>query len=120
MGTWGTGIFDNDVALDVQDTFEDALSEGLDVSTASRYILEKFSKEVADSDDGPVVYLALAALQLGQESVQPEIKEKAMSIITSGQDLDRWKEAGADTLAERKQVLEQLKTRLSAVEQRAD
>jgi hypothetical protein len=114
MGTWGAGIFDDDVALDVRATFEDALSAGLNVAEAIQKVLEELAEAVEDEDDGPVVYLALSALQLEQGEVQPDIRDKALMIIATGQGLGRWEEAGPDAVRERKQVLERLKGSLSA------
>lgn len=39
MGTHGAEIFDNDVALHVQATFEAALAEGASVRAATRQVL---------------------------------------------------------------------------------
>ncbi len=114
MGTWGTGIFDDDVALDVRDAFEDALSDGLDISAATRRALEEFGSAAEDSDDGPIIYLALAALQLQREALQPEIREKVLHLIATGEGLGRWEDADPAALTDRKLVLETLKTKLAA------
>src|SRR5437588_1932207 len=57
MGTWGAGIF------------EDELSAGADVATAAKRVLDKFRYDLDDSDDGPVIYLTLAALQLEHQGL---------------------------------------------------
>ncbi|SRR6266540_7325170 len=112
MGTWGAGLFDNDVALDVRSVFEDALSDGLDVSTATQRVFEEFADAIADLEDQPVVYLALAALQLEREALQSKIREEALRIITTGEGLAMWEEVDSALLIERKQVLEILKSNL--------
>jgi hypothetical protein len=116
MGIWGTGIFDNDVALDIRDAFEDAVSEGLDSSAATQRVLEEFAQAAEDFDDGPVISLALAALQLQREALQPEMRERALHIIATGEGLRSWAAVDAATLDERRQVLAQLQTRLAPVE----
>jgi hypothetical protein len=113
-GTWGVGIFNDDVALDVRDAFEDALSDGFDVPAATRRVLREFAERIEDIDDGPVIYLALTALQLERGSLQPEIREQALRIIATSQSLARWEGADPAILVERKHVLEQLKAHLSA------
>ncbi len=113
MGTWGTGIFDDDLALDIQGSFEDALAEGLGVATATNRVLEEYAEAAQDHDEGAVVYLALVALQLEHETVQDHIREKVLTIIAAGQGLDRWREVGGKTLDERRQVLENLGASLS-------
>lgn len=114
MGVWGTGIFDDDLAMDIQGEFEEALDEGLSVKEATQRILEDFEDVLEDEDEGPIVYLVLAVLQLEQDELQPEIRQKALKIIEFGQGLARWEEAGEEEMAERKQVLEDLKAKLIA------
>ena len=80
MGTWGTGIFEDDMALDVRNAFEDALATGATLPEATDQVLEQFADALDDTDDRPVVYLALAALQLERGAVQPEIQEKALVV----------------------------------------
>ena len=112
MGTWGVGLFENDVATDIRFAFEDALSEGLDVFTATQRVFAEFADELADFDDRPVVYLALAALQLGREALQPEIRDEALRIIMTDEAWAGWQEAEPALVAERKQVLQVLKAGL--------
>ena len=114
MGTWGTGIFDDDLAADIQGDFDQALEDGLTVKEATQRVIEAYQEVLEDEDEGPVVYLALATLQLEQDELQPEIRKKALEIIETGKGLARWEEAGGEELAERKQVLEDLKIDLKA------
>ncbi len=113
MGTWGTGIFDDDIAGDVSDAFEDELASGADVSTAAKHVLASFGDAVDDSDEGPVICLALAALQLEQGALDDDIRRRALEIIDTGEGLDRWEEVGPPKLLERKQVLENLRVQLN-------
>ncbi|MBA2276576.1 MAG: MarR family transcriptional regulator [Chloroflexia bacterium] len=112
MGTWGTAIFDDDVAMDARGTFDDALVEGLSVPAATQRVREEYAEILDDPDEGPVVRLALAGLQLEQGALQPGAQREALAVIDQGQGLDRWEEAGEESLAERKQVLEAFKARL--------
>jgi hypothetical protein len=105
-------IFDIDIAFDVRDTFEDALTEGLDVPAATERVLNEFKDQIRDLDDGPIIYLALSALQLEHGVLQPKIKEQALRIITAGHLLERLEDP--TDRAVRQQVLEQLQARLSA------
>ncbi len=112
MGAWGTGIFDNDLALDVRAVFEDGLSEGLSVEGATEKILRVYGADLRRPSEESNFWLALAGLQLERGAVQPEIREKVASIIHRGTGLGTWEESGLDSLVERKQVLEQLRERL--------
>ncbi len=115
MGAWGAGIFDDDLAVDVRTAFEREIEAGGDVKTVTQSVLRSFASALRDSDDGPVVYLALAALQLDHRTLQPGIKAKALRIIETGQALEGWDEAPTDWpgLIERKQVLENLRVQLN-------
>jgi hypothetical protein len=65
---------------------------------------------IADYDDGPVFWLALAATQWEYGRLHPRAKARALMIIDQRKDLDRWADAG---LAKKRQaVLAQLKKKL--------
>ncbi|MBF6611886.1 MAG: DUF4259 domain-containing protein [Chloroflexi bacterium] len=112
MGTWGTGIFDDDTAGDTRDAFEDELSRGADGADAARRVLVKFVADLDDEDEGSIIYLALAALQLEHGTASEGIRRRALEIIDTGVDLHRWEEAGSTKLSQRKQVLENLRVQL--------
>ena len=113
MGTWGTGIFDNDTAGDLRDAFEDELAIVANVVTATENVLTKFASDLDDVDYGPVIYLALAALQLEQDALQQDMRKRALEIIDSGEGLDGWEEAGPLKVQERQQVLKDFRAQLS-------
>lgn len=113
VGTWGNGIFDDEVALAIKDEFENDLKAGLSINIATARILQAYSDMLDDEDEGPIVYLSLAVLQIEHESLHQEIKVKALEIIETGQGLTRWEEAGGKALANRKQTLANLKFKLS-------
>ena len=106
------GILDEDVAADVEAAFMELLEEGIKGEKATKEILEEFSEELEDEEDRNVVYLALAELQLGENCLQEDIREKALEIIESGADLERWEEAEEKDYESRKAVLNDLKERL--------
>ncbi len=112
MGTWDAGIFEDDIAMDIKTEFEDAIAEGLNIKQATKQILESYEDALDDVDEGPMVYLALAALQIEKGTVLRKIKQKALKIIDSGQGLERWEEAGEELLNKRKCVLNDLKSKL--------
>ncbi|MDF2822200.1 MAG: hypothetical protein K0R15_2648 [Clostridiales bacterium] len=112
MGTWNTGIFDDDLAMDIKAEFEEAIEEGLSAKEATAMILEAYEDELEDEDEGPIIYLALAVLQMEKGIIEKSIKNKALYIIESGQGLDRWKEAGKDGYEKRLMVLNELKDKI--------
>jgi hypothetical protein len=113
LGTWSAKIFDDDLAMDVREAFDNALSDGLNASRATRKVIEQYELELEDHDDGAVIYLALASLQLEHNALEHPIKAATLSIIKSGQGLERWEESGLEALTERKRILEELRMKLS-------
>ncbi len=112
MGAWGAGIFEDDLALDVRASFEDALEAGRSVGEATEQVLESFRESLQDPDEGPVIYLALAASQLEQGELEPAVRDRAVEIIERGEGLERWEEAGQEALSERRRELQRLRARL--------
>jgi hypothetical protein len=110
VGTWGFGIFEDDMASDVRGEFEDAIAEGLGGNAATQRVFEVFGDAVEDYDDGPVFWLSLAAIQLERGILQSDVRENALAAITPN--LERWEEAGPDEMAQRKVVLDELRVRL--------
>jgi hypothetical protein len=110
VGTWGYGIFDDDIASDLRWEFEDAIAEGLDVTAATQRVLDNFGEAVDDFDDGPTIWLSLAELQIGLGSLLPNVREHALGAMA--QDLERWEESGPDEVAKRKAVLDDLRARI--------
>lgn len=112
MGTWGAGIFDNDTASDVKLDFLDALAAGLSVSETTRQILRICEEDAAlDYDEGPLIYLALAALQMDHGELDADIKAHALAAIDAeSETADEW--FGPEIQAARRQVLETFRQRL--------
>lgn len=67
---WDTGVFDDDIAMDINAEFDDAIEEGITVKEATKQILETFQDVLEDEEEAPIVYLALAALQLEKGDIQ--------------------------------------------------
>ena len=112
MGTWGYGIFENDIAVDVRLMFEDEIDGGSGVEEATKHVLAECVDYLEDMDDSVQAWLALAALQLEQGSVQDPIRKKALEVIEQGADLERWHEAGTEAVEARRGVLEELRSSL--------
>jgi Domain of unknown function (DUF4259) len=112
MGTWGFDIFDDDTTLDVRGVFEDALAAGGSVIEATHRVFAEMAEAVVDYDDGALIWLALAALQLEHGAVEPWVQAPALAVIDRGIGLDRWE--GADDRAQREAALAEFRARLVA------
>lgn len=111
MGTWGTGLFDNDFAKDVRGDYIDKLYSGKSAEEASREMVAS-SIPAADDEEEELFWLALAATQWEYGRLQPDVKEKALEHLSKEQVLDRWREAGSKQKEEWENTLSQLKERL--------
>lgn len=110
MGTWGVGIFSDDTAADIRGDWRDLLGDGLATEAATERLLEAWKGSLADADEGPVVWLALAAAQVGTGRLTPRVRMEALAVIDRGADLHRW--AGSPDLKKRQAVLEKLRGEL--------
>lgn len=89
MGAWDVGIFDNDTSVDVRGFYEDYLRE--DEATATARVLEKFADDLDEPEIAPDVWFGLAGAQWELGRPDPKVVERALAIVESGEDLERWR-----------------------------
>jgi hypothetical protein len=119
MGTWGSGIFDDDLALDIKGHFDDAVAGGTSPAEAAKAlmqselaqeIIEEFSEDERDEmfwEESGGLFFAVATLQLEHGVLQPDVREQTLRAI------DHWL-ALAEGDVERTAMLEALESRLKA------
>jgi hypothetical protein len=117
MGTWGQGIFHDDVAADVRAAWEAALRDGLSTEEATAQVIRSLRPPRGGrvfEDEEKVFWLALAAAQSDRGRLEPKIRDRALAIIEAGGDLDRPElvEAGAAAVSRRRRTLDQLAVKL--------
>lgn len=93
MGAWGAGIFSDDLALDVRDDYRELIGAGHEGPEATRLLMEKYRGTIEDPEQSSVFWLALAATQWKTGRLEDWVKEKALQIIDSGEDLEKWKDS---------------------------
>jgi hypothetical protein len=111
-----TGLLASDLALEVRAEFNGRISMGLDVPGAAGHVLGKFHAALSSEQDGPVVLIALAALQVREGHLQEVIRTAALDLIESGEALAAYRPVD---FAQRKSVavmLEQFRELLSEAE----
>lgn len=111
VGTWGTGIFADDVAADVRDCYRDLLGDGVADADAMRQIIAEFTEP--DEITPTVVWLALAAAQREVGRLDEDVRDRALQIIADGSELDRWAEEPRTVQARRRAVLSKLADQLT-------
>jgi hypothetical protein len=113
MGTWGTGVFDDDLALDLKDEYRELVADGHSGPEATRIVAARWEHDLADPDIGPVFWLSLAATQWQVCRLEDSVKANALEIIDSGVDLVRWQD-DLRALKRRRQVLVKLRQQLES------
>jgi hypothetical protein len=121
MGTWGDGLFEDDLALDVKGHFDRAVAggateadaaAGLMQSALAREILEEFAEGDRDDlfwEENRGLFYAIANLQLQHGVLQEEVKRQTLQAIAverRGLDPERNRE--------RRELLDALEARLRA------
>jgi hypothetical protein len=114
VGTWGPAVFSDDLACDVRDDFRDLIAEGVSPEEATEQLLHQYRSSLRNDDERAVVWLALASSQWSAGRLIPSVREPALAIIESGEDLRRLVALGADSrfLSRRRTALSKLRDQL--------
>lgn len=89
MGTWGNKIYDDDDddddddAQDARDSYKELLAKGLDGVAATDQFLKVWKQSLRDSDDGPIIWLALADTQWRLGRLEDVVRDKASRSLTT-------------------------------------
>ena len=110
MGTWGTGIHQNDVGEDVKEEYISKLKAGKTDEEALNEILKEYEKQIDDDDDVYDVYFSLADEMWKKGRLTEEIKNKALELISQEEQSGRWESEGLQK--QRHKVLMKLQERL--------
>ena len=111
MGTWGPGIFSDDLAADVREDFRDLIGEGLTAEEATQRLKSEYVAEL-EPDEGEEFLLALAATQWKTGHVVPSIIDEALAALDSGAGMERWEEASPRERKARRRALDKLAQQL--------
>ncbi len=114
MGAWGPKLYEDDVALDIKNTFEKLINSGKTTENATELLIKDYEDEIADMDDEPIIWFALADTQLNLGDLLPFVKDKALEHLRSGHNLKRWEEENPKEYAVRKNVLDELELKLKS------
>ena len=108
MGSWGTGLYQNDIASDVKLVFGDLSRRPTDTDTLVSQVLEKFGISLSvNDDDSADVILSLADILHQYALDHPATMAAARLLIEDGRDLAIKKSLGMSTrdLEKREKVL---------------
>jgi hypothetical protein len=111
MGSWGMGLFMDDIACDIRDEYRALIEDQVEDDEATRLVIEKFRAYI-DEPDG-VALLALAVTQSTVGRLDPDIEARALAAIDRGGDLETWEQENPGLVSKRRAVLEKARTQLS-------
>lgn len=112
MGTWGVGIFSDDLACDIKDYYMDCLRQKMDNNEASNATISSYFQNELSAEDESVFWLSLALIQWKKGRLVDKVKYKAIEIIDSNQNLEYWKHT--NNYNKRREVLSKLKETLNS------
>src|SRR5436305_10646281 len=95
----------SDLAQEVRSEFNDQLAVGFDTAGATRHIFAHFRQSLTDPHTGPVVILALAALQLKEHQLHPVVRDAALDLIETGEAAAAFPAATGDLRKGRRELL---------------
>lgn len=110
MGAWGTGFWSDDTTSDVRNSYMDGLKKKRPPEEILAQLVDKF--EMDTDDDGYLCWLAVALLQWEYGHLSEEVKAKALAVLRSGADEERWMEAPEKDRRKRREVMRQLEEKL--------
>ena len=109
MGTWGIGIFQNDVADNVKTVYVNKLKIGKSDEEALEELIAENTELLSDNEDALDFWLALSSVMYDYGRLNEKVRTKALALIESDDDSERWTEKEN---SKRKCELEKLKTKL--------
>jgi hypothetical protein len=111
VGVWGADLFADDLACDIRDHYRELLEDGIDDGAAMRLILEKFRAYLEESEGIALLAFAVTQSKLGR--LDPDIRDRALSVLDGGADLEEWKRENPKLLPKRRAVLEKARAQLT-------
>ena len=90
MGTWDTGLFDNDDAADLRSDYRAYLADAQSDAGATDAVARDYAATLDRPQDTTSFWLALASIQWRIGRLDPRVKAAALAIIDDGLDLAQW------------------------------
>ena len=114
MGSWGAKLYQDDVAEDVRSQFKDLLHRGKTTEEITKQMIDEYSDEILDPDDGPIFWFALADTQWNLGRLMPDVREQALDLLDKGGDLARWRDEDLKLAVVRENALKELQQKLNS------
>ena len=105
-------FFASDLAAEVRREFDARADHGVPIPDTTRDVLAHFRDLLADPHEGPVIFLALAALQVRAGHVMPFVRDAALDLIRTGEARRAYASTDPNVAKQRKQLLASLEAAL--------
>ncbi len=106
-------LFTSDLANEIRETFEEMIGFGATPVAATQETVSRFGNLFEDETDGPLVLVALAALQIKHGVIFTSVRDAAIVAIDSGAALQL---AGSEGKGEVHLALSELRDLLEEIE----
>ena len=110
MGSWGVGLWDSDIALDIKNEYAICLRYSYDDDDALQRFMHRNEKILSDSDDGPIAIMILAKQMWQYGRLTEDVKKMAFKAVEN--DLKNWEYGDSILYEKRKKQLEKYKKNL--------
>ena len=117
MGAWGPGFYSDDETMDIRDDYLDGLRKKQTPEQTLKQMVETFQPD-QNAESGYLFWLTIARLQWEYGHLDDDIRRRALDILASGVDQERWKEARAADQRKRKETLAKLEENLRSVNEK--
>ncbi len=101
MGVWGAGLYQDDTACDVRDSYIQYLKEGLSDAAAAKKVLDDQKSRLRNVQVATSVHLALADTQWQYGRLDSATKKRALALLKRGADVDSARAKVLATLGKR-------------------
>jgi hypothetical protein len=106
-------LFASDLALEIKADFMELRNVGADVHSCTTHVISRYRNLLSDPNDGPVIFLTVAALQLREGRLQSTFRDAALDLIESGEALRAYRSVEPSLGTDRRSLLESLEAALS-------
>ncbi|MCC8042867.1 MAG: hypothetical protein LIO69_05080 [Oscillospiraceae bacterium] len=112
MGSWGTGLWDSDTAMDIKEDYSICLRYSYDDEDALQRFMHRNEKISSDSDDGPIAVMILAKQMWQNGRLTKEVKQMAFKAVEN--DLKNWEYGDPASYKKRKKQLDKYLSSLNS------
>lgn len=112
MAFWGTGLYSNDLSLDIQDDIIELFHKGKSAEEITEELLNQWHYLMDKPYDAPLFWFVLADNLWKRGMLTEYVKKQALYWIDNNGDVERWENNVPKSAKQRIKVLNQLKERI--------